>query len=123
MLSPFLVSPSKTPIPFLLLLLTNPPTPMSCPGIPLHWGIEPSQDQGPLLPSMSNKVILCYIYSWSHGSVHACSLVGSLLPGISEVTGWFILLFLLWDCKIRQLLGFFFSSSSTGELVLSPMVG
>jgi hypothetical protein len=24
------------------------------PGIPLYWGIEPSQDQGPLLPLMSD---------------------------------------------------------------------
>jgi hypothetical protein len=24
------------------------------PGIPLYWGIEPSQDQGPLLPLMTN---------------------------------------------------------------------
>ena len=31
------------------------------PDIPLHWGIEPSQDQGPLLPLMPNKAILCYI--------------------------------------------------------------
>jgi hypothetical protein len=34
-----------------------------CPGILLHWGIEPSQDQGPLLPSMSDKAIICYICS------------------------------------------------------------
>jgi hypothetical protein len=27
--------------------------------IPLHWSIKPSQDQEPLLPLMSNKVILC----------------------------------------------------------------
>jgi hypothetical protein len=33
-----------------------------CPGIPLHWGIEPSQDQGPSLPLMPGKAILCYIY-------------------------------------------------------------
>ena len=26
-----------------------------CPGIPLHWGIKPFQDQGPFLPLMSNK--------------------------------------------------------------------
>jgi hypothetical protein len=28
---------------------------------PLHWGIEPSQEQGPLFPLMPDKVILCYI--------------------------------------------------------------
>ena len=31
------------------------------PGIPLYWGIESSQDQGPLLPLMANQAIICYI--------------------------------------------------------------
>ena len=31
------------------------------PGILIHWGIKPSQDQGSLLPLMTNKAILCYI--------------------------------------------------------------
>jgi hypothetical protein len=47
----------------------SPPTqPLLLPrlNIPLHWGIEPSQDQGPLLPLVSNKAILCYICRWSH---------------------------------------------------------
>ena len=42
-----------------------PPHPGTC----LHWGIKPSQDQEPLLPQMSDKVILCYICSWNHGLV------------------------------------------------------
>ena len=42
-----------------------PPHPGTC----LHWGIKPSQDQEPLLPLMSDKVILCYICSWNHGLV------------------------------------------------------
>jgi hypothetical protein len=57
MLFPFLVSPLKTPsppIPFPLPLLTNPSTSLPGLGIPLHWGIEPSQDQGPLLPLMTD---------------------------------------------------------------------
>jgi hypothetical protein len=33
----------------------------------------PSQDQGPLLPLMSNKAILYCICSWSHGSLHVYS--------------------------------------------------
>ena len=37
------------------------PFPVPYPDISLHWGIEPSQDQEPLLPLMSNKAILCYI--------------------------------------------------------------
>ena len=42
-------------------------TPASLPSHFLHWGIKPSQDQGPLLPLMPDKSILCYICSWSHG--------------------------------------------------------
>ena len=66
MLSPFLISH----------LLTNPPTPASLSWHSLHWGIEPAQDQGPLLPLMSNKAILCYICGWSHESLQVYSLVG-----------------------------------------------
>jgi hypothetical protein len=64
----------------------NPPThPFRhfCPPISLHWAIEPSQDRGPLLPLMPNKAILCYIYGWSHGTLHVYSLVGGLVPGSS----------------------------------------
>ena len=77
------------------------------PGIPLHWGIEPSQDQGPLFPLMSNKALFCCLCSWSHGSLHVYTLVGGLVPGSSGGTGWFTLLFLLWGCKLLQLLGSF----------------
>ena len=80
--------------------LSPPPSPGSpnhphnhSPGIPLHWGIKPSQDQGPLLPLMTNKAILCYICSWSHGSLHVYSLVGDLVPGRFWGFGWLILLF------------------------------
>ena len=65
-----------------------------CPGILLHWGIKPSQDQGPLLPLMSYKAILSYIYGWSHGSLHMYSLVGGLVSGSSGRPGWLIWLFL-----------------------------
>jgi hypothetical protein len=38
------------------------------PGITLHWGIEPSQDQWPLLPLIPNKAIPCYTYAdWGMG--------------------------------------------------------
>jgi hypothetical protein len=57
--------------------------------IPLYWGIEPSQDHGPLLPLMSDNIILCYICSWSHGSLQVYSLVGGLVPGSPEgLVGW-----------------------------------
>ena len=75
-----------------------PPTthilPPPHPGIPLYWGIEPSQDQGPLLPLMPDKAMLCYICGWSHWFLHVCSLVGGLVPGSSGgVFSWLILLF------------------------------
>jgi hypothetical protein len=71
--------PPETPIP--------PPPPASmrvCPHspthsclhaleFPLHWGREPSQDQGPLFPLTADKAILCYICGWSHASLH-CTL-------------------------------------------------
>jgi hypothetical protein len=117
---PFLIPLQKPPIPS-ATLLTNPLL-IPCAGIPLHWGIEPSQDQGPLLSLMSHKAILCYICSWSLESLHKYSLVDGLVPGRSGGTGWFILLFLLWDCNPFSYLGPF-SSSSFGDAVLSPMDG
>ena len=96
MLSHFLISllnppPSPTSSPCSLTY----PLPLPCPGIPLHWGIKPSQNQGPLLPLMYNRSILCYICNWSHGSLPVYPLVGGLVPGSSGGTGWFKLLFLL----------------------------
>jgi hypothetical protein len=46
------------------------------PSIPLHWVIEPPQDQGAPLPLMPYKAILCYISSWSHGFPHPHVLFG-----------------------------------------------
>ena len=54
MLSHFLISPLKIPYPSPQHLLPNPPTPIPGPGIPLYWGIEPSQDLGPLLSLMTD---------------------------------------------------------------------
>ena len=74
------------------------------PGIPLHWGIEPPQAQGPLLPLMSNKVILCHICGQSHGSLHVYSLVGGPVPGSSGGSSWLTLLLSPCGCKNPQLL-------------------
>jgi hypothetical protein len=45
--------PSRTPLshspPPASMRVLPPPLPPHCPGIPLHWGTKPSQDQGPLL--------------------------------------------------------------------------
>jgi hypothetical protein len=68
--TPILSSP---PCPASMRVLLHPPTyslPPSCPGFSLHWVIKTPQDQGPLLPLMSYKAILCHICSWSHGSLH-----------------------------------------------------
>jgi hypothetical protein len=105
MLSPFPVPPLETPIPSSLSLLlwgwslTHPLLP-PYPGIPPHWGIEPSQDQGPLLLLMSNKAILCYICRWSHRFLHVYSFVGDL--ALRALVGWFVVLPM--DCKPLQLL-------------------
>ena len=72
--------------------------PLQRPGIPLRWGIQPPQDQGPLLPLMPDKAILCYICSWSHWPLLVSSLVDVLVPGSFRGSGWLILFF-LWDCK------------------------
>jgi hypothetical protein len=86
--------------------LTHPPPTHPFPphrtNILLYWGIKPPQDQGPPLPLMRDKAILCCICSWSHGSLHVYSLVGGLVPGSSEGSAWLTLLFFLWDCKLLQ---------------------
>ena len=85
--------PSGTPLhppPTSQKMLPLPPTHFHLPAhplIPLHWSIKPSQDQGSLLPLMSENAILCSICSWSHGYLHMYSLVGSLIPENSGVSG------------------------------------
>ena len=75
------VNPLSHPPPFASMrVFPHPPSlPLPPPhlGIFLNWGIEPSQEQGPLLPLVTNKAILCYIYGWSH----VYSLVGGLISG------------------------------------------
>jgi hypothetical protein len=77
MLSLLLVSPWKTPIPS----HCSPTQPLLLPGlgIPLHCGIDPSQDQWPLLPLITDKAILSCICSWSYESHHVYSFVGGLV--------------------------------------------
>ena len=64
MISSFSDFPPETlyhlPLTVSMRVLPHPLLPL-CPGIPLHQGIKPSQDQGPLLSLMSDKAILCYI--------------------------------------------------------------
>jgi len=79
MLSSFPISPPETsytipPPPTSMRMLPNPPThslSSPCPGIPLYWGIKPSQDQE-LLPLMPNKLYVqlepgvtpCVLFGW-----------------------------------------------------------
>jgi hypothetical protein len=127
MLSPFPVSlPPRNSV-------SHPPSPCFYESVPppIHqlpppWpqfsytgaSIKPSQEQGPLLLLMPDKVILCYICSWSH----VYSFVDDLVPGSSEGSGWLILLFYVCDCNPLQLLSPF-SNSSIEDPLLSPIVG
>ena len=91
MLSPFMVCTSGTPYPTPCFyegvpIPTHPFLPPQT-QIPLHWCIQPSQDQRTLLPLMPDKAILCYTCGWSHGFLHIYSLVSGLVPGSSGGTG------------------------------------
>jgi len=103
-LSQFPVSHAPTPCLYEGAPPPTHPLPPHRPGITLHWGIKPSQDQGLLLLLMLNNALLCYMCRWSHGSLHGYSLVGGLIPGSSGCSGWLMLLFFLWGCKPLQLL-------------------
>ena len=52
---------------------TYPPTPTYHPGISLHWGIKPSENQGLLLLLMPDNAILCYTWYSSQG-LFMCTL-------------------------------------------------
>lgn len=71
MLTPFPVFPPQNPYPLspppaFMRALPNLPILPQCPSIPLPWVIEPPQDQGPPLPLMTDKGLLCYISSWTN---------------------------------------------------------
>jgi hypothetical protein len=90
---PFGNSLSYTPPPASKRVLLHPPTHSHLPALAflLHWRIEHTQAQGLLLPLMSNKAILCYICSQSHGSLHVYTLVGGSVSGSSGESGWLTL--------------------------------
>jgi hypothetical protein len=76
------INPTHLPLPCFYEGAPPPTYPLlpPCPKIPLCWGIEPPQEQGPPLPLMPDKAILCYKCSWSYGSLHVYSLVDGLIP-------------------------------------------
>ena len=91
LLSLLLLHKSAIPSHLSLLLLGCSPTHMTTPASSLCilycWVIEPSQDHEPPLPLIADKVILGYICSWSHESLHMSSLFGGLVPGSSGDSG------------------------------------
>jgi hypothetical protein len=117
--------PQKTPIPssFLLFLWacspTHPPTPAS---LLVHYPTLRHQAfTGPRASSPIDawQATFCYIYGWSHVSLHVYSLVGGL---VSQSSSWLILL-----SSYRAANPFSssspFSNSSIGDPVISSMVG
>ena len=106
--SPLWKPPISSPLPCLCEGVAPPIHQLlpSSPCIPLHWGIKHPQAQGPLLPLMSNKAILCHIRGRSHGSLHVYYLIVDPVPGSSGESGLLTLLLPLCGCKPLQLLHF-----------------
>ena len=126
-ISHFLVSPQKFPLPFhppsaSMSMFPHPPTPMS-----LLWylptlGHQTSHDQGPLLSLMFDKDILCYVFSWSHGSP---SLFAGFVPECSGVGGGLLGSYYCSSCKVTNPFSSFSpsSNSSTVDPIISLIVG
>jgi hypothetical protein len=73
---------------------------------------------------MPNKVILCYICGWSHGSLHVYSLVGGSVPGSSGRGGqvvWYCCSFYVVASPFSSFSPF--SNSSIGDSLLNPIFG
>lgn len=73
------------PSPFSMRVLphsTTHPFIIPCPHIPIYYWILPWQNQGPLLPFVTNKTLLCFILHQSQESPHVYSLDGSLFAGL-----------------------------------------
>ena len=130
MLSPFPVSSPEmsnpiAPPPASLRVFKHQPTHTCLPALEFPYtgaSNEPSQDQGPLLPLMPDKSILCYICGYSHLSLHVYALVGGLVPrssGSMVIWSW---------CSTYGVANPFsssspFSYSTTVDPGLNPMVG
>ena len=128
-LSPFQVSPWKSTVhaPSFCFYESVPlPTNSGLlPCIHLHWGIELSQDQGLLLLLMSNKAILCSIFSWSHGSLHMYFSVVCLVPGSLGLGGGLLGWYCYSSHEVANPFNSFslFSNFSIRDPVLNAMVG
>jgi hypothetical protein len=133
MLSPFLTPPPRNPYPMHLppasmRVFPYPPTHSWLPALELPntgASIKPSQGQGPLLPRMHDKAILCYMCSCSHGSLHVYSLADGLVPvwfgwEKGDLVGWYC----CSSYGVANPFSYFspFSNSLIGDPVLSPVV-
>ena len=94
--------------------LPKPNTLIPGPGILLYRGVEPSQDQGLLLPLMTDQAIFCYKYRQSHKFHHVFSLNGDIVPRSSKGNCQFILISLLMGLQ---------SPSAPWILSLAPSLG
>ena len=84
------MSPSQFSLPpFSMRVLPHPHTHSHLTVLesPEGWGMKPPQDQASSLLLMPDYAVLCYICSWSHGSLHMCSLFGGLVSGSSGGSG------------------------------------
>ena len=73
----------------------------------------------PVIIADAKNHLLWFIWGWSF---HVYSLVGGLVPGRSRASDWLMFLFFVWGCKPPSFFGPL-SISSTGDPMLSPMVG
>jgi hypothetical protein len=116
--------PSPLPLP----LWRYSPTNLFCPNVPtspLHLGIKLPWVQGPPLPLLSDKAILCYICFWNHGSLQVHSSVVDLDSWRTWWSGQ-LMLFFQWGCHPPPSLSPSFSpsaSSPTRFPELSLMTG
>ena len=94
------------------------------PGLSLNCHIKPTHAQGPFLPLVFNKDLLCLICGWNHGSLHVYYLGGSPVP---RSIGWGV--HTGWHCSslpgATNTLSSFstFSNSSVRDPSLRPVVG
>jgi len=103
----------------LLLLLggcspSHPPTPTSTPWHSPTLGNRAFTGSRAFLLLTSDKATLCYICSWSHGSLHVYSLFGGLVPGSSG--GVFLIGIVVLSMGLQ-------TPSAPSILFLTPLLG
>jgi hypothetical protein len=132
MLSPF---PGSSPPPETIYPIPPPPASVEgvsisspthpllppCPTIPLQWGIEPSQDQGPPIDALQGHPLLhMQLEPW----VPPCVLLGWQFS-LWELWGYLVGWYCCSSYGVPNVFNSFstFSNSSSGDPVLSSMVG